>query len=121
MQTVTPSLTFKDGAEDALKLYVSVIRNSKIVNIMRSDGRPLPKGHVLHATFELDGREFTAMDGGPTLSFSEGISSSRSATRRKSSTPSGSASRRADKKDRAAGSRIDSACRGRSFPARWGR
>ena len=74
MNAVTPSLTFKERAEDAMKLYVSVIKNSKIVNIMRSDGRPLPKGHVLHATFELDGREFTAMDGGPTLSFSEGIS-----------------------------------------------
>ena len=74
MNAVTPSLTFKERAEDAMKLYVSVIKNSKIVNIMRSDGGPLPKGKVLHATFELDGREFTAMDGGPTFSFSEGIS-----------------------------------------------
>ena len=74
MQTVTPSLTFKDGAEDALKLYVSVIRNSKIVNIMRSEGGPITKGKVLHATFELDGREFTAMDGGPSFSFTEGFS-----------------------------------------------
>ena len=73
-QTVTPSLTFKDGAEDALKLYVSVIRNSKIVNIMRSEGGPIAKGKVLHATFELDGREFTAMDGGPSFSFTEGFS-----------------------------------------------
>ena len=74
MQTVTPSLTFKDGAEDALKLYVSVIRNSRIVNIMRSEGGPIAKGKVLHATFELDGREFTAMDGGPSFSFTEGFS-----------------------------------------------
>lgn len=74
MQTVTPSLTFKDGAEDALKLYVSVIRNSKIVNITRSEGGPIAKGKVLHATFELDGREFTAMDGGPSFSFTEGFS-----------------------------------------------
>jgi len=74
VQTVTPSLTFKDGAEDALKLYVSVIRNSKIVNLMRSEGGPIAKGKVLHATFELDGREFTAMDGGPSFSFTEGFS-----------------------------------------------
>jgi len=74
VQTVTPSLTFKDGAEDALKLYVSVIRNSKIVNIMRSEGGPIAEGKVLHATFELDGREFTAMDGGPSFSFTEGFS-----------------------------------------------
>jgi len=74
MSSVTPSLAFKDHAEDAIKLYVSVIKNSKIGNIMRSDGIGMPKGSVLHASFELDGREFTAMDGGPSFSFAEGIS-----------------------------------------------
>ncbi len=75
MNTVTPSLTFKDRAEEAIKLYTSVIKNSKIGNIVRSDGSsPIPKGSVLRASFELDGREFTAMDGGPSLSFSEGFS-----------------------------------------------
>ena len=76
MNAVTPSLTFKDHAEDAIKLYTSVIKNSKIRSIMRSEGdsTPLPKGTVLHASFELDGREFTAMDGGPSFSFSEGFS-----------------------------------------------
>jgi predicted 3-demethylubiquinone-9 3-methyltransferase (glyoxalase superfamily) len=76
VNAVTPSLTFKDHAEDAIKLYVSVIKNSKIGHIMRSEGgsTPIPKGTVLHASFELDGREFTAMDGGPSFSFSEGFS-----------------------------------------------
>ncbi|MGH2471717.1 MAG: VOC family protein [Candidatus Limnocylindria bacterium] len=74
MNAVTPTLTYKDRAEEAIKLYTSVIKNSKIVNIMRSDGNPLPKGSVLHATFELDGREFTAMDGGPSFTFTEGFS-----------------------------------------------
>ena len=74
MNAVTPSLTFKDRAEDAIELYTSVIKNSKIRNIMRSDGTGLPKGSVLHASFELDGREFTAMDGGPSFSFTEGFS-----------------------------------------------
>jgi predicted 3-demethylubiquinone-9 3-methyltransferase (glyoxalase superfamily) len=74
MNTVTPSLTFKDHAEDAVKLYTSVIKNSKINSIMRSDGAGVPKGQVLHASFELDGREFTAMDGGPSFSFTEGFS-----------------------------------------------
>jgi len=96
VQTVTPSLTFKDGAEDALKLYVSVIRNSKIVNIMRSEGGPIAKGKVLHATFELDGRECTARSG-------EG------------------SPRMVGKKARAAGSRIASGFRGRSFRVRSGR
>ena len=41
---------------------------------MRSEGGPIAKGKVLHATFELDGREFTAMDGGPSFSFTEGFS-----------------------------------------------
>jgi predicted 3-demethylubiquinone-9 3-methyltransferase (glyoxalase superfamily) len=74
VNSVTPSLAFKDHAEDAIKLYTSVIRNSKIGNIVRSDGTGIPKGSVLHATFELDGREFTAMDGGPSFSFAEGVS-----------------------------------------------
>ena len=74
VNAVTPSLTFKDHAEDAIKLYTSVIKNSKIGSVMRSDGSGLPKGSVLHASFELDGREFTAMDGGPSFSFSEGFS-----------------------------------------------
>jgi predicted 3-demethylubiquinone-9 3-methyltransferase (glyoxalase superfamily) len=74
MNSVTPSLAFKEHAEDAIKLYTSVIKNSKIGNIVRSDGTGMPKGSVLHASFELDGREFTAMDGGPSFSFAEGIS-----------------------------------------------
>jgi predicted 3-demethylubiquinone-9 3-methyltransferase (glyoxalase superfamily) len=73
---VTPSLTFKDHAEDAIKLYVSVIKNSKIGDVMRSDGIsvPIAKGSLLHASFELDGQPFTAMDGGPSFSFAEGFS-----------------------------------------------
>jgi predicted 3-demethylubiquinone-9 3-methyltransferase (glyoxalase superfamily) len=74
VSSVTPSLAFKDHAEDAMKLYTSVIENSKINSIVRSDGIGMPKGNVLHASFELDGREFTAMDGGPSFSFAEGIS-----------------------------------------------
>jgi predicted 3-demethylubiquinone-9 3-methyltransferase (glyoxalase superfamily) len=74
MNSVTPCLAFKDHAEDAIKLYTSVIKNSKIGNIVRSDGMGMPKGSVLHASFELDGREFTAMDGGPSFAFAEGIS-----------------------------------------------
>ena len=75
MQGVRPFLAFKDRAEEALNLYVSVIPNSRIRSIMRSegDGR-MEAGKVLFATFELDGREFAAMDGGPTFAFAEGAS-----------------------------------------------
>ena len=75
MQGVSPFLSFKDRAEEALNLYVSVIPNSRITSMMKSeeDG-PIARGRVFHATFELDGREFAAMDGGATFSFSEGFS-----------------------------------------------
>src|SRR5207249_7655431 len=47
----------------------------RLVSLVRSeiDG-PIPKGKLLNATFELDGREFTAFDGGPSFRFTEGIS-----------------------------------------------
>jgi predicted 3-demethylubiquinone-9 3-methyltransferase (glyoxalase superfamily) len=73
---VRPCLTFKDRAEEAVKLYISVFPNSKITNLTRveTDGGPIPKGKLLNATFELDGREFLAFDGGETFNFAEGIS-----------------------------------------------
>jgi predicted 3-demethylubiquinone-9 3-methyltransferase (glyoxalase superfamily) len=75
VQGIRPCLTFKDRAEDAVNLYVSVFRNSKVLALVRSDGKgPIPEGRLLQAVFELDGREFAAFDGGPTFSFSEGIS-----------------------------------------------
>jgi predicted 3-demethylubiquinone-9 3-methyltransferase (glyoxalase superfamily) len=68
-------LTFNDRAEEAVNLYVSVFRNSKVSSLVRSDGRgPVPEGKALNIAFELDGREYTAFDGGPTFSFSEGFS-----------------------------------------------
>jgi predicted 3-demethylubiquinone-9 3-methyltransferase (glyoxalase superfamily) len=74
--TVRPCLTFVDRAEEAVKLYVSIFPNSKITSLTRveSDGGPIPKGKLLGAIFELDGREFRAFDGGESFSFSEGIS-----------------------------------------------
>ena len=74
MSAVVTCLAFKDHAEDAIKLYTSVIKNSKINSVMRGDGVGVPKGNVLFASFELDGKEFVAMDGGPSFSFAEGTS-----------------------------------------------
>ena len=72
---VVPCLTFPERAEEAVNFYVSVFPNSRVVSVVRSEGHaPIPSGALLHATFELDGREFTAFDGGPTFSFSEGMS-----------------------------------------------
>lgn len=75
VQGPTVCLTFSDYAEDAITFYVSLFRNSRIHNLVRSDGSgPIPKGKLMQASFELDGRQFVAFDGGPSFSFSEGIS-----------------------------------------------
>ncbi|MEA2681836.1 MAG: hypothetical protein QOK05_164 [Chloroflexota bacterium] len=74
VQSITPVLTFSDRTEEAINLYVSLFPNSRIVNIVRSDGGLIPAGKVMSATFELDGRPYNAFDGGPTFGFSEGFS-----------------------------------------------
>ncbi len=75
MQAVRPCLTFDGRAEEAVNLYVSLFKDSKILSLMRhGTGGPMPAGRLLHAVFELGGREFAAMDGGPSFAFSDGIS-----------------------------------------------
>ena len=75
MQKITTFLTFNDKAEEAMNLYVSIFRNSKVVNVSRyGEGGPMPSGTVMSATFELNGQEFYALNGGPHFTFSEGIS-----------------------------------------------
>ena len=75
VQSVRPCLTFKDRTEEAVNFYVSLFPNSKVLSLLRSDGNgPLPKGSVLHASFQLDGQEYTAFDGGPSFSFTEAFS-----------------------------------------------
>jgi predicted 3-demethylubiquinone-9 3-methyltransferase (glyoxalase superfamily) len=68
-------LTFRDRAEEAINFYVSLFRNSRVLNVLRSDGSsPIPQGKLLHATFQLDGQEYTAFDGGPAFAFTEAFS-----------------------------------------------
>jgi Uncharacterized protein conserved in bacteria len=75
MQKVTPFLWFDDQAEEAASFYVSIFRNAKISSIARyGDGGPRPKGTVMTATFEIEGEEFTALNGGPEFTFSPAIS-----------------------------------------------
>jgi predicted 3-demethylubiquinone-9 3-methyltransferase (glyoxalase superfamily) len=75
VQSVRPSLTFKEGTEEAVNFYVSLFPNSRVLSMLHSDGKgPLPKGSVLHASFELDGQEYTAFDGGPSFNFTEAFS-----------------------------------------------
>jgi predicted 3-demethylubiquinone-9 3-methyltransferase (glyoxalase superfamily) len=72
---IRPCVVFNDRAEEAVKFYVSLFPNSKIVSMQRSESDGLiAKGKLLHAIFELDGREYVTFDGGPTFTFSEGFS-----------------------------------------------
>ena len=75
MGKIKSFLTFRENGEEAVKLYTSLIKNSQILSIVRSetDG-PIARGALLHASFVLDGQEFIGMDGGPHFSFSEGFS-----------------------------------------------
>jgi predicted 3-demethylubiquinone-9 3-methyltransferase (glyoxalase superfamily) len=75
MQKITPFLTFNDQAEEAVNLYVSVFKNSKIVSVSRyGEGAPGPAGTVMSVSFVLEGQEFNALNGGPQFTFAEGIS-----------------------------------------------
>ena len=74
-QKITTFLTFNDQAEEAVKRYVSIFKNSRIISLVRGqEGGPIAKGQVLSATFELDGERFMATDGGPYFSFAQGTS-----------------------------------------------
>jgi predicted 3-demethylubiquinone-9 3-methyltransferase (glyoxalase superfamily) len=79
MQKITPFLWFDNQAEEATKFYVSIFKNSKILSVVRYDeagaaasGRP--KGSVMIASFQLEGQQFTALNGGPIFKFTEAIS-----------------------------------------------
>ncbi|HXZ80604.1 MAG TPA: VOC family protein [Terriglobales bacterium] len=75
MPKITPFLWFDNQAEEAANLYVSIFPNSKILNITRyGDAGPGPKGSVMTVVFQLDGREFIALNGGPHFKFTEAIS-----------------------------------------------
>ena len=75
MQKITTFLWFDNQAEEAAKLYVSLFKSSKIGSISRyGDAGPGPKGSVMMVTFQLDGQEFMALNGGPEYKFTPAIS-----------------------------------------------
>lgn len=75
MQKITPFLWFDGEAEEAMKFYTSIFKNSKIGSVTRyGDAGPGPKGTVMSATFELEGQKFMALNGGPLFKFTEAIS-----------------------------------------------
>ena len=79
MQKITPCLWFDSNAEEAVKFYTSVFKNSKVGKISRygKEGYEIhgkPEGTVLTVEFELNGQTFTALNGGPVFKFNEAIS-----------------------------------------------
>ena len=79
MQKIHPCLWFDNQAEEAAKFYVSIFKNSRIGKVTRygeagSQAAGRPKGSVMTVSFELDGQELTALNGGPHFKFSEAIS-----------------------------------------------
>lgn len=75
MQTISPFLWFDGKAEEAIRLYTSVFKNSKIISINYwAEGSPFPKDQVMTGVFELDGLRFYAFDAGPQFKFTEATS-----------------------------------------------
>src|SRR5574341_564270 len=79
MQKITPFLWFDNNAEEAANFYVSIFKNSKIVSVARygeagAEASGRKKGTVMIVTFQLEGQEFIALNGGPQFTFSPAIS-----------------------------------------------
>jgi predicted 3-demethylubiquinone-9 3-methyltransferase (glyoxalase superfamily) len=75
MQKITPFLWFDSQAEEAARFYVSVFANSRILKLVRyGEAGPGPAGSVMTVVFELNGVQFTALNGGPLFRFSEAVS-----------------------------------------------
>jgi predicted 3-demethylubiquinone-9 3-methyltransferase (glyoxalase superfamily) len=70
MQKITPFLWFDGKAEEAMNFYVSIFKNSKVLSVNRAG----EAGPVMSVTFQLDGQDFFALNGGPQFKFTEAIS-----------------------------------------------
>jgi predicted 3-demethylubiquinone-9 3-methyltransferase (glyoxalase superfamily) len=68
MPTITPFLWFDGQAEEAMKLYTSIFKRSKVIAVNRAQGR------VMSVTFELEGQRFMGLNAGPTFTFNEAVS-----------------------------------------------
>ena len=74
-QKIIPFLWFDGKAEEAINLYTSIFKNSKIISLSHwGEGSPFPKGQIMNGTFELEGQRFYAFDAGPMFKFTEAIS-----------------------------------------------
>jgi predicted 3-demethylubiquinone-9 3-methyltransferase (glyoxalase superfamily) len=79
MQKIMPCLWFDDQAEEAVNFYLSVFPNSRITGITRygpagAEASGRPEGSVMTVTFQLEGQDFMALNGGPVFTFSPALS-----------------------------------------------
>ncbi|MCF0056251.1 VOC family protein [Dyadobacter sp. CY356] len=75
MQKITPFLWYDNQLEEAMNLYISIFKDSKILSVSRyPEGSPGPAGQIMTATFELEGQTFYALNGGPVFNFTEAVS-----------------------------------------------
>lgn len=69
MPQITPFLWFDDQAEEAMRFYVSIFKDSKVLSVS-----PGPNGRAMSVSFELNGQQFIALNAGPQFPFTEAIS-----------------------------------------------
>lgn len=75
MPKITPFLWFDNNAEEAMNFYLSIFKNSKVNTVVRyGEAGAGPKGSVMTASFQLDGQDFVALNGGPHYTFTPAIS-----------------------------------------------
>jgi predicted 3-demethylubiquinone-9 3-methyltransferase (glyoxalase superfamily) len=78
-QKITPFLWFDDQAEEAVKFYTGIFKNSRVLKIARyteagQEVHRRPPGSAMTVSFELEGQAFTALNGGPVFKFNEAVS-----------------------------------------------
>lgn len=75
MEPISPCLWFDTQGEEAANFYVSIVPNSKILNVQRyGDAGPGEPGSVMVVEFELNGQRYSALNGGPLYTFNEAVS-----------------------------------------------
>jgi predicted 3-demethylubiquinone-9 3-methyltransferase (glyoxalase superfamily) len=74
-QKITPNLWFDTEAEEAANFYISVFKNSRVVDVTHyTENAPREAGMVMTVEFELDGQRFVGINGGPEFTFDEAVS-----------------------------------------------
>ena len=119
-QKITPNLWFDTEAEEAAQFYLSVFKNSRVVNVTHyPEAAPRPAGTVMTVEFELDGQRFVGINGGPQFTFDEAVSLEISCETQDEVDYYWERLSEGDRKGRAAGSRTATACPGRSYRPGW--